>query len=67
MVAIQDLVFAGHAVVLSTFTGSQIFCYGYDRGDQKLSWAAIIFTALATLLAVVYGGITAGLDAQVLK
>ena len=65
VVEIQDLVFAGHAVVLSTMTASQIFMCGYERGGQRVSWPIIVFVILVAVLTVVYGGFCSAHDDKV--
>eukprot|EP00750_Incisomonas_marina_P017511 INCI213.1.p1 GENE.INCI213.1~~INCI213.1.p1 ORF type:complete len:337 (+),score=19.18 INCI213.1:304-1314(+) len=57
VVQVQDLVFAGHAVVLSTFTGAQIVMCGYNRGGQRVSWWSLGFIAVVVVLAIVYAGL----------
>ncbi len=65
VVAVQDLLFAAHAMVFSCITVAQIFFCGYDRGTQRLSWWCIAFIAVAVLLAIVYMFCCVALDAKV--
>ena len=65
VVQVQDLVFAGHAVVLSTFTGAQIVMCGYNRGGQRVSWWSLGFIAVVVVLAIVYAGLCFARDDKV--
>ena len=65
VVAIQDLVFAAHALVLSSVTASQIFMCGYERGGQRVHWWCIGFLIVVGVLAVIYGGLCIVRDKQV--
>lgn len=57
LVAVTDVLFAIHGVVLTAVTIAQ--CFAYERGGQRLSRVAVTLTTAGTLSALVYAVLAA--------